>query len=152
MLSNRYPLRLIEGLFTSWTMKLALVPLKYVTGHWAHPRFTLVYIKKNKCKSDRGIWGPPKTLYLGSKIPISLVQVIWDESAKNLWGTSFYVGWMRGTSPSTFLHCKVKAAFTHWVIQSPYFAHARCSELVAKISKWWPWGPRFESLGPPPLA
>ena len=45
----------IEGLFMSWTMKLALAPLQYVIGHWTHPEIISFYIKKEKCKSQHGI-------------------------------------------------------------------------------------------------
>ena len=39
-----------KGLFTSWTMKSSLDPLKHVIGHWTHPKPTLVYEKKQNVR------------------------------------------------------------------------------------------------------
>ena len=72
-------------MFTSWSMKLSLVPLKYVIGWWICTRngkihqekmhTTLAYIKKNKLR------GPPKSLFSSLHYPLS-----WSNMFCNGWG------------------------------------------------------------------
>lgn len=53
-----------------------------------------------------GIMCNPEVVFVGrfdtwislTRPGISQVQVMWDESATNLYGSNFYVGWMRGCS------------------------------------------------------
>ena len=49
-----------KGVFTLWTMKSSLAPLKYVIGCWTCSGPLWVIARKKKCKSDHETWGLQK--------------------------------------------------------------------------------------------
>ena len=51
---------ILQGLFTSWTLKSSQVPVKFVIGCWTSHE-PLLFTPKKKCQSVHGVWGPWET-------------------------------------------------------------------------------------------